>query len=215
MRSLIIALIAFAISMSFSGCNGEAANTAELNKNVVPLESVVPDTGTDSAEPEEQKCRICDYDFSKYKGTLAKEEVDGLLLALNDEYLAYATYEKVNSDFNDPRPFVNIQKAEGRHIERLKAVFAAYDLPVPANSWMGNAPAFKSLAEACEAGIAGEIANRDLYTRLFNSTKREDIITVYKALQSASEENHLPAFQRCVSGGGMGMGRGGGPPARQ
>jgi len=215
MRILIISLVVLAIPMALTGCGGEAANSAGLNKNVVPLESVVPDTATEPTAPEEQKCRICDYDFSKYKGALAKEEVDGLLLALNDEYLAYATYEKVNKDFNDPRPFVNIQKAEGRHIERLKAVFASYDLPVPENSWMGNAPAFKSLAEACEAGIAGEIANRDLYTKLFNSTKREDIITVYKALQSASEENHLPAFQRCVSGGGMGRGRGGGPPSRQ
>jgi hypothetical protein len=189
-----------------ASCGGSPEAQANNGKNVVPIASTAPETVADVPESKGTTCRICDYDFGQYKGDLAKAEVDGLLLALNDEYLAYATYESVNRDFNDPRPFVNIQKAEGRHIERLEAVFEAYKLPVPENKWMGDVPRFKSLVEACKAGIAGEIANRDLYTKLFNSTKREDIITVYKALQSASEENHLPAFERCVSGGGRGPG---------
>lgn len=210
MRVLSLAVASAATLLFFSACGTNSTEQVDSNRNVVPIETVAPEVIAETPEPEKQQCRICGYDFAKYKGKLNKEEVEGLLLALNDEYLAFATYDKVNRDFNHPRPFANIQKAEGRHIERLKVVFAAYDLPVPGNRWMGDAPAFKSLDEACKAGIVGEVANRDLYTKLFNSTEKEDIITVYKALQTASEENHLPAFQRCVSGGGMGRGRSGG-----
>jgi hypothetical protein len=67
-------------------------------------------------------------------------------------------------------------------------------------------PKFKTLIEACKAGVDAEVINRDLYKRLFESTQREDISTVYRALQRASEENHLPAFQRCAEGRGMGNG---------
>lgn len=201
-----------AVAISFAvSCTGEAANEPEVNKNVIPIAVETAEVPS-VPESEETACKICDFDFEEYKGQLKREEIEGLLLALNDEYLAWATYELVNKDFNDPRPFVNIQKAEGRHIEELKVVFKAYEIPVPENKWVGDVTRYKSLAEACQAGVAGEIANRDLYTKLFNSTEREDIITVYKALQSASEENHLPAFQRCLgtggTGNGPGMGRG-------
>lgn len=204
MRTLwIIALITFAAVLSAPSCASPSVPDAGANRNVVPVE---PERAEAPAAPD-QGCRICDYDFSGYKGELNEKEVDALLLALNDEYHAWAVYDRVNKDFNDPRPFSNIQKAEGRHIDQLKLVFQNYDLPFPENRWLGEAEGFKSLREACEAGIAGEIANRDLYTELFESTEREDIITVYKALQSASEENHLPAFERC-SGKGSGRGPG-------
>ncbi|HUF05181.1 MAG TPA: DUF2202 domain-containing protein [Aridibacter sp.] len=195
---------AFAIAGSLSACGETSTNTGAGNKND---RSPVVQEMVQEPEKEGALCRICDLDHAAYKGPLSKEEIDGLLLALNDEYLAWATYDRVNKDFNDPRPFVNIQQAEGKHIERLKAVFTAYEVPVPENKWMGNVTGFKSLAEACKAGVDGEIANRDLYSRLFESTKKEDISLVYKALQSASEDNHLPAFQRCLeSGGGRGRG---------
>ncbi len=204
---LLAGTMVFSAAFSIS-CSETSVPAANDQKQVVPIASTVPETVADKSEEKNTNCRICDFDFKQYKGDLSEEEVQGLLLALNDEYLAFATYDRVNRDYKDPRPFMNIQKAEGRHIERLQALFADYRIPVPKNKWLGEAPHFKSLNEACQAGIAGEIANRDLYTRLFNSTKREDIITVYKALQSASEENHLPAFERCVSGGG-GRGPGG------
>lgn len=185
-----------------SGCTENSSPAAKENKNVIPIAEKPVAPATDVMT----ECRICDYDYAEYKGDLSKVEIEGLLLALNDEYLAWATYERINKDFNGPRPFENIQKAEGRHIEELGVLFKTYGIKMPPNKWKGDAPAFKSIAEACEAGIKGEIANRDLYTKLFNSTEREEIITVYKALQSASEENHLPAFERC-----LGRSRGGRP----
>jgi hypothetical protein len=123
-----------------------------------------------------------------------------LLLALNDEYRATAIYEQINKDFKDPRPFVNIVEAEKRHAARLKDVFATYKIAFPENPWTEKVPKFASLAEACKAGVDAEIANSDLYDKILASTKREDILVVYRALQRASVENHLPALKRCGGG---------------
>lgn len=151
---------------------------------------------------DETECKICDFDFAAYKGELKKTEIQGLLLALNDEYMAWATYARINEDHNSPRPFINIQQAEAKHIERLKELFVKYGLPVPENKWVGKTPAFGTVAEACKAGVDAEVANVELYKKIFATTEREDILVIYRALQRASNENHLPAFQRC--GGGRG-----------
>jgi hypothetical protein len=70
-------------------------------------------------------------------------------------------------------------------------------------------PEFETVVAACEAGVKGEIANRDLYKKLFKTTSRQDIIETYRYLQGASEKNHLPAFERCGGHGGNGRHRGG------
>ena len=163
---------------------------------------------TQTSEPGAVECKICGFDLTSYKGDLKKDEIDALLLALNDEYMATAIYQQVNRDFDDPRPFVNIVEAEMRHAERLKGLFTKYGIQIPENPWPGKVPTYKTVAEACKAGVDAEIANRDLYTRIFKSTERQDILDTYRALQRASEENHLPAFQRCGGGRGPGNGRG-------
>ncbi len=175
------------------------ANQNAKNERVDQTPAQKPTETTGSAETE---CNICDFDFENYKGDLKKAEIEGLLLALNDEYLAIAIYGQVNKDFDDPRPFSNIERAETRHAENLKELFNTYNLPIPENNWIGNVPKFQSVAKACEASLEAEVANRNLYDRLFDSTTREDILITYKALQRASEENHLPAFKRCGGSGG-------------
>lgn len=187
----------------FTACGQNNVQTQNTTNEKVTSTST-PTEKTETTEKAETECKICDFDFEKYKGELNKKEVNGLLLALNDEYMAFATYAQINKDFDSPRPFINIQQAEGRHIERLETLFETYRIPVPENKWIGNAAKFQNVADACKAGVDAEIANRDLYTRLFKSTEREDILTVYKALQRASEENHLPAFERCGGGGRRG-----------
>ena len=207
MRSLLTILISGIFI--FTACGKNNVQT----QNKTDEKATTTTTPVEKAETEALECKICDFDFENYKGELKKEEVNGLLLALNDEYHAGATYSQINKDFDNPRPFINIQKAEARHMDRLKGLFATYKIPIPENKWIGNAPKFQSVAEACKAGVDAEIANRDLYTRLFKTTEREDITLIYKALQRASEENHLPAFQRCGGNGngkGMGKGRGNG-----
>ncbi|HYN77893.1 MAG TPA: DUF2202 domain-containing protein, partial [Lamprocystis sp. (in: g-proteobacteria)] len=73
------------------------------------------------------------------------------------------------------------------------------------NRWAGKTPHFASVHAACVAGVQGEIDNVALYDRLVGSTQRPDILGVYQALRSASQERHLPAFQRCAERGGSGQ----------
>jgi hypothetical protein len=115
--------------------------------------------------------------------------------------MARATYAEVIADFGDVRPFSNIVESEGRHIEALVSLFEYYGVPVPADTWPGRVPRFSSLHEACLAGVAAEVDNGELYERLLTGTVRKDILAVYRNLQEASQERHLPAFRRCVERG--------------
>ncbi|HSH28491.1 MAG TPA: hypothetical protein VK971_01185 [Thiohalobacter sp.] len=132
---------------------------------------------------------------------LTEAEIRTLHEALDDEYRAWATYDQVIRDFGEVRPFSNIREAEARHIEAVRSLFLHYGLPVPANPWPGRVERYASLQEACAAGVAAEIANGELYDRLLESTRREEILTVLRNLQAASQERHLPAFRRCAEAG--------------
>lgn len=136
---------------------------------------------------------------------LNEDERRALLEALDDEHKAWATYDQVVHDFGPERPFINIREAEARHIEALLTLFRRYGVEAPVNPWPGRAPRFANTREACEAGIAAEVANADIYERLMRSTTREDILAVFDNLRRASQERHLPAFQRCAT---RGQGRG-------
>ena len=125
-------------------------------------------------------------------------EIQALNEALNDEYLAWATYDQVIADFGDVPPFSNIREAEARHIEALCTLFARYGLPVPENPWPGKVERYANLQAACAAGVAAEIANGEMYERLLGATQRPDIVTVLRNLQEASQQRHLVAFQRCT-----------------
>lgn len=203
MKNLIILLTISAILTLAACAQTKTENTVTEVSKPTPTATL-----SETKKLQENECKICDFDFAKYKGELKKEEVDGLLLALNDEYMAFAIYDQINKDFNNPRPFINIQQAEARHSERLKMLFTTYKIDIPENPWLGKTPKFASVAEACKAGVDAEIINKQLYEKLFKSTSREDILIVYRNLQRASEENHLPAFQRCGNGGGRGFGNG-------
>ncbi len=101
-------------------------------------------------------------------------------------------------DFGEVRPFINIVDAEARHANALLGVFQKYGLSPHANRWATQAPRFVSVQEACAACVEGEIQNVAIYDRALKSTQRPDILAVYTALRSASQDRHLPAFQRCV-----------------
>lgn len=130
--------------------------------------------------------------------TLSETEQADLTAALEDEYQSRAIYAQVISDFGDVRPFSNIVEAEGRHAGALINIFERYGVTVPPDTWPERAPRFASLREACEAAVTGEIANAELYDRVLAGTEREDILRVYRNLQEASQERHLPAFRRCA-----------------
>ena len=131
-------------------------------------------------------------------GDLSESEAEALLMALDDEYKAWAVYDLVIADFGAVRPFTSIQKAEESHIAALVTLFQRYGLDVPANDWPGTVPTFDTLADACAAGVQAEIDNAALYDELFGMVDNADIIQVFTSLQRASETKHLPAFERCA-----------------
>ncbi len=145
--------------------------------------------------------------------SLTDAEIRTLNEALDDEYQSWTTYDQVIADFGEVRPFINIRDAEGRHIQALTGLFNRYGVPLPANTWIGRAPRFASVQAACEAAVVAEIANGQMYERLLGSTQRLDILAVLRKLQEASEQRHLPAFERCAQRGegarhrGQGAGR--------
>ena len=132
---------------------------------------------------------------------LSDTEVADLVAALDDEYMARATYAQVIADHGPVRPFINIVEAEGRHAEALISLFRAHGVPVPADTWPGRVARYTSVREACEAGVVAEIENAGLYDRLLAGTDKSDILAVYRNLQEASQERHLEAFRRCVDRG--------------
>lgn len=130
--------------------------------------------------------------------TLDAPEIQALSETLDDEYKSRETYAQVIRDFGEARPFINIVDAEARHANALLGLFQKYGIAPPANRWATRAPRFASVQEACAACVEGEIRNVTIYDRALKSTQRPDIIAVYTALRSASQDRHLPAFQRCV-----------------
>jgi hypothetical protein len=129
---------------------------------------------------------------------LSETEVEALLMALDDEYKAWSVYEQVISDLGSVRPFTNIQRAEENHIAALVNLMERYELEAPENQWIGNVPSYATLGDACEAGVEAEIDNAALYDQLFSMVHSEEIERVFTALQQASEDKHLPAFERCA-----------------
>jgi hypothetical protein len=138
------------------------------------------------------------FDAPLIGGDLSESEVEALLMALEDEYKAWSVYDQVIADFGAVRPFTSIQRAEENHIAALVTLLDGYGLEVPVNQWPGNVPTFDTLAEACEAGVQAEIDNAALYDQLFSMVENPDLIRVFTALQQASQDQHLPAFERCA-----------------
>jgi hypothetical protein len=139
--------------------------------------------------------------------TLPSDVQTAMAAALQDERHAQAFYAAVITKFGDARPFSNIIKAERQHESMVIDLYTAYGLAVPENGYATGALAApeapETLAEACRIGVEAEILNRDLYDAqlLPVVAAYPDITRVMQALRDASEEKHLPAFQRCAGRG--------------
>lgn len=136
-----------------------------------------------------------------------------LVEAINDEYKARATYRLIINKFGEIRPFINIIESEERHIQALIPLFKKYKITIPVDDWEKKVDVPVSITEACQIGVHSEIENMSMYERLLDLTKEyPDVQQVFLNLQRASQENHLPAFQRCAERGknpnfGQGKGR--------
>lgn len=146
---------------------------------------------------------------------------EALAAALDDEYHARATYRAVLDAFGYVRPFANIVESEGRHIEALERLCERYDIAAPADPWPSRVSAPASLEAACEAAVAAERENGALYERLMKAAAdHPDVVETFERLAAASQQNHLPAFERALErerhgrGTGNAPGRAGGGGAR-
>ena len=130
---------------------------------------------------------------------LTDTEHAAIIEALMDEYHAWNVYTQVIQDLGPIRPFTHIREAEARHAAALQALLQKYGLPVPPNKPDSAIPHFSHPLEACQAAVKAELENSALYERLLDSTRRDDILRVFRNLRDASEQRHLPAFRRCLA----------------
>jgi hypothetical protein len=118
-----------------------------------------------------------------------------LVLALEDEYKAKATYEVIISEYGTITPFSNIVNAEQTHIDLLLPLFDTYqiELPDPVDKATLFLP--ESISNALALGIQAEIDNIALYEAFLKTDIPDDIRDAFEKLMGASE-NHLQAFTR-------------------
>jgi hypothetical protein len=154
-------------------------------------------------EPSKENCLADDCllveDLEYPVSELPIEVQEALDEAINDEYKALSVYEAVVAKLGTVRPFSMIMGAEEQHIASLKAIYDKYGLEVPTNTWPSKVSAPSTLQEACQIGVDAEIANAALYKeKLLPAVKEyEDITAVFENLMNASEEKHLPSFDKC------------------
>jgi len=169
-------------------------NTSGFGRDAGQSQNLAPNRGNCLADD----CLLVD-DLEYPAGELSVDAKKALDEAINDEYKALSTYETVIAKFGAVRPFSMIKGAEEQHIASLKAVYDKYGLTVPENTWANQVTTPTSLQEACQVGVDAEIANAKLYKdQLLPMVKDyDDIVSVFTNLMNASEQKHLPAFERC------------------
>lgn len=128
---------------------------------------------------------------------LEAAEVTVLTEAINEEYGALNTYQAAIAQFGNIYPFSQIARSEQQHVNALARLFTKYDLAVPANPGLAAAPAWNTVADACQTGVTAEIADAALYDTLKPSVDNADILQVFANLQTASLKSHLPTFEAC------------------
>lgn len=192
----IILIIALVLA---GGISLVLLNTAEENENTNAQE-----TTTQQETVTEENCvsdSCLQVDSLEYPvGELPSEVVQSLNKAIDDEYKARATYDAVIKEFGSVRPFSMIIRAEEQHISSLKSLFDKYGLTVPEDPY-SDVEIEDTLSANCSVGVQAEIDNAALYsdTLLPTAADYPDITTVFSQLMNASQDKHLPAFERCTS----------------
>ncbi len=136
---------------------------------------------------------------------LTTEARAALAAGIADEYRAEAFYAAVMDKFGAVRPFANIIRAERMHAAMLTDVMQTYGIAAEPNPYLGSAEIAASvpatIGEACAIGVTAEIDNKGLYDgKLIPAAAAyPDIKAVFENLRDASQNAHLPAFQRCAT----------------
>jgi hypothetical protein len=128
---------------------------------------------------------------------LDQAEIEALNRAIAEEYGALNTYKAAIAQFGNVYPFSQIARSEQQHVNALSRQLTKYGLSIPADPGLTGTPTFTSLTNACQVGVDAEIADAALYDELLKVTDNADLIQVFKNLQRASLNAHLPAFETC------------------
>jgi len=120
-----------------------------------------------------------------------------LTFALEDEVLAYSTYNEIVDVFDVSKPFTNIMKAELRHQEAIIALMNDYGMDVPEVDASDYITLPASLLESYEAGVQAEIDNIALYNTFLEEDIPDDVKDVIEFLIKGSEK-HQSAFERQI-----------------
>lgn len=165
--------------------------------------NTAPQTGSGSTETWQGRGGFGQGNTAPQTGTgttlspLSDAEKDALTKAIAEEYGAMNLYNSIIAQFGSVYPFDMIARSEQQHVNALLRQAQKYNLVVPANSTSVSPSTYASLADACAAGAAAEIADAALYDTLKPLTQRADLLQVFNSLQSASLNSHLPAFEAC------------------
>ena len=135
--------------------------------------------------------------YARAAQPLDQAESAALNRAIAEEYGALNTYKAAIAQLGNVYPFSQIVRAEQQHVNALSRLFTKYGLPIPTNPGLTGTPTFPSLTNACQVGVNAEIADAALYDELLKVTDNADLIQVFKNLQAASLNAHLPAFETC------------------
>lgn len=119
-------------------------------------------------------------------------------IALYDEYAARAFYRRVAEAFGQQPPFASIARAEERHVAALDRLCQRYGIPRPLDPFPAETTVSPGWRANLERAVAGEMANVHLYRYLLPHVAARDVRQTFASLQSASLNNHLPAFQHAL-----------------
>lgn len=186
-QTAIRLLAAGAGALALSACGGDETSASVASTVTVPI---VSPTSTSTPTPTPTPTAT---------STVSATLLAALDASLDDERKAEATYTAVIQKLGAVAPFVNILAAEQQHIEMVEALYVSRGLDIPANTWDGKGTAADTLQENCAIGVDGEIENIAMYDRLLETITDTDVREVFLALQAASRDNHLPAFQSCAA----------------
>jgi hypothetical protein len=132
---------------------------------------------------------------------LTDEVLEAMAHTIQDEYRAEAIYLGVLQDHGNVFPFFNIVRAEVRHSEAIAHLYQNRELKVPTSRWsVNNVPRFRTLLEACRAGVEAERENIALYDEYSGVDLPRDVSNVFTSNRLASLDRHLPAFELCAQG---------------
>lgn len=132
---------------------------------------------------------------------LGEEEIAALDRAIDTQYKAYTLYEQVIAAYGDVEPFSTIVSAEDNPIAILEEVYYTNFLPLPSNAYTDQnlLNDIASVSDACAAGAETEIANAAVYRDelLPAVEENEEMTAAFNTLLQDSEEQYVPAFERC------------------